>query len=212
MILKKNILTFFTFFCVLPVLAQQNNSARKGMSLSINLPGIIDIFDANLTAGAEFPIGKRLSVGVDAGYIYSSVYFSWSAYTSGYIIRPFIRYYTDKKEEVFVQAQLHYKYVNYQKEGWVDRDLVNGVPSYSEFSVADNIKKAMGLHLLVGGRQKLYSKTSGLFIEETIGFGVRYKTQDFPLRNTSSIRLFNDNKTSYFSPVLLMNVKLGYKF
>lgn len=207
--IKKIVLLAFVVF-LSKVLFAQNRDSTKATTLSVNLPGIIDLFDANITFGADFKIGRLISAGIDAGYIFASIYTSNVQSTSGILLRPYIRFYFDKKEELFFQAQLHYKSVTYIKERWVNRDFVNGVPSFSQLGTVGNYKKAYGLHCLIGIRKQLLSSNEHLLLESTFGLGYRYKKQDSDdgSFSTTGFVFGSSNKTS--TPVLLMNLKLCY--
>lgn len=204
----------FLFACIVFIsteLFAQNRDSTKATTLSLNLPGIIDVFDANITFGIDFKIAKLISAGIDAGYIYASIYTSDAQSTSGILLRPYIRFYFDKKEELFFQAQLHYKSVTYTKESWVNRDFVNGVPSFSQLGTISNYKKAYGIHCLIGIRKQLSGSNDHLLLESTFGLGYRYKKQysDNGLFSTTGFVFGSRNNNS--TPVLLMNLKLCYK-
>lgn len=210
MMLKKATLILLWLAISNFIVAQSKDSIRA-TTLSINLPGIIDIFDANITLGADFKCTKTISAGLDAGYIYASIYTSNVVSTSGIILRPYVRFYIGNKEQFFFQTQLHYKSVNYIKEEWVGSDPVNGVPSFSQLRKTDNFKKAFGIHLLLGVRGQLSKSNEHFLAESTIGLGIRTKKQESENGsfNTSGFVFGGQNKA--ISPVLLFNVKLCYR-
>lgn len=141
-----------------------------------NFFGITDIFDENISIGGEYRYNDHWSAGTDVAYIYNSIYLSQSKKIRGYIIRPFLRYYPDEKRNSFFEAQLHYKSVAYYLTDWIDKDVVNGVPGYQEYTSFHYNKKVYGINIIAGKKANL-SRNKKLKLELYIGVGYRYKTQ-----------------------------------
>jgi hypothetical protein len=148
----------------------------KQMTARFNFTGLADPYDANASLGAEYKFAAQWSAGSDVGYIFSSEYVADNKRTTGFIVRPFLRFYPNAERKIFLEMQLHYKYASYQLKDWLGKDVVDGVPSYEEYTTFHFIKKAMGIHFNVGTSANL-SRNKKLRLEFYIGLGVRHKKQ-----------------------------------
>ena len=173
--------------------------------------GLTDVFDENISVGGECRYNNHWSAGTDVAYIYNSIYLSQSKKIRGYIVRPFIRYYPDEKRNSFFEAQLHYKSVAYHLTDWIDRDVVNGVPGYQEYTSFNYNKKVYGINIIAGTKENL-SRNKKLNIELYLGVGYRYKNQGADIG--SYLRQRGNNisiyKPEYSTLVLPMGASLVY--
>lgn len=176
-----------------------------------NFFGLVDVFDENISVGGEYRFNDHWSAGTDVAYIYSSIYLSQSKKTRGYTIRPFLRYYPDEKRTGFFEAQLHYKSVAYHLTDWIDRDVVNGVPGYQEYTSFHYNKKVYGINIIAGTKENL-SRNKKLKIVLYLGVGYRYKTQGSDIgsylrQRGNNISIYNPE---YSTLVLPMGASLVY--
>ena len=109
----------------------QEADTIKKVTVRFNFLGIADPYDENASFGGEFKFASQWSAGTDLGYIFSSKYISDAQKSSGYILRPFIRFYPDKRRG-FLEVQLHYKCASYQITDWLGKDVNNGQAAYEE--------------------------------------------------------------------------------
>lgn len=151
------------------------NSAEK-ITARFNFTGLVDPYDENASLGAEYKFDPQWSAGSDLAYIFSSEYLSDSKRTTGFIVRPFVRFYPNNERRWFLELQLHYKYASYQLKDWLGKDIVDGNPSYEELTNFHFIKKAMGLHFNFGTSANL-SRDKKLWAEFYVGLGIRHKKQ-----------------------------------
>lgn len=213
--MKRKILTAVAFLLLLNVVAAQRYKKfipAPTHTIRLSLPGFLDLLDANFTPGIEFWLKSQWTAGIDLGYIYASIYRGDVYSTSGVLARPFVRYYFSESQGGFLQAQLHFKYVKYQKEEWVNQQSVNGIPSFSRVDMVSYNKRAAGIHFLYGYKGRLSRQQDHINIEISCGLGYRYKWQDVPENNRGqfTITTFN-NKEKLSTPVVLANFMICYK-
>ncbi|MGN6530814.1 MAG: hypothetical protein ACTHK0_03555 [Ginsengibacter sp.] len=103
---------------------------QSGITARLNFTGLLDGYDQNISVGAENRFSEHWSTGSDVAYIFNSGYLSESHSSSGFILRPFVRYYPENGRYGFFEAGFHYKHVAYKITDWVGKDDVNGQPSY----------------------------------------------------------------------------------
>jgi hypothetical protein len=169
--------TFLWCFCLLTGLSmhgQQKAIKPKieyKQSLIISPFVLLDV-DQTILIGSEYRFKEQWAVVTDAGYTFSSYYISNTKHTSGFTIRPAIRKYYGKRNELYWQAQLLYKYVTYTQNDWLGKDCVQEVPTYEQYQEFKFRKKVYGLNIMTGEIMPLSQK---LFFEIYAGFGVRFK-------------------------------------
>ncbi len=188
--------------CIPTGFAQKKQPVAGGkVFIRMYLPGLIDPMDNNITAGFEYKLSPRWSVMMDAGLVFTSLYYNeYKSYrTSGYILRPGIRRYFSEQNKWFLEAQFHYKQVIYKVEDWVDRGMVNGVSAYEEFTTFHYRKNAAGINI-IGGIKKSVGKRKKAFFEFYAGAGIRYKEEgayhapeDMRIRDSGIKRTFGGN-------------------
>lgn len=147
-----------------------------------NPSGLINIFDANISLGADYRFKRKWSAALDASWIFYSINFSDAKHTSGIILRPAVRYYVGAKLRRFIEGELHYKNVAYRFEDWLGRDCVNNIPAYEEFTNFRYLKQEYGFHIKTGILYAL-GNASRFFIEIYAGVGLHhriYKIKDKP--------------------------------
>jgi hypothetical protein len=146
------------------------------INLRINALGLLDLIDGNVSVGGEYRFNKTWAVIMDAGYIPYSIYSSRTGKTSGVLLRPGIRLYGGKLRSVTLDLQLHYKGVRYHIDDWLDKGVVNNVPTYQERKIFQVQKRVYGAQFMVGGKEFL-SDDYRWFLEFYIGFGLHYKEE-----------------------------------
>jgi hypothetical protein len=138
--------------------------------------GLIDFLDHNITIGAEYRMNPDWSGTMDAGYIFFSQYPGRVKSASGILLRPGIRKYTGRRKDFFLELQLHYKFVNYRMNDWIDKYVVNDVASYEEHKTFRYRKRVIGWNFMIGGREFL-SRNRRWFFEVYGGIGLHYKRE-----------------------------------
>ena len=156
--------------------------------IRFNALGLADISEPNISFGVEKRIGKRISLAFDAAYIVYSERFHSSGRSSGFILRPAMRYYPDNSR-IFLEAELHYKQHTHHIRDWIGHDIVEGVPSYEVFEAFRLRKKVVGPHLKMG---RLIPVTQRLWLEAYIGLGVHFRKYTV-VGNPDLIYRFNQN-------------------
>ena len=183
----------------------------KKIAARFNFLGLLDPYDENASAGAEYKFAQQWSFGMDAAYIFYSAYLRDSKHCRGYILRPFIRFYPNNGRRGYFEAELHYKHVSYQFNDWLGRDIVDGVPSYEEKTIFHYIKNAFGL-TIKGGTWSYLTSDKRLRLEYYAGLGIRFKKQHAKGGSYSPdtgffTELYNPD---YATPVLQMGIRLVY--
>ena len=182
------------------------------IGIRFNVTGLADFFDQNISFGGEYKFAPLWSAGTDVGYVFHSNYLSESKFTSGIILRPFIRYYLDKDGRGFLEGQIHYKKVSYEITDWIGRDVSNGVPAYEEYTSFKYRKRVFDLRINIGDNVSL-SRDEKLMLEPYIGIGVRFKKQGVDgsvyQRGNRWLGKLYDEK--YSSVVLPLGLRLVYQ-
>ncbi|OQP55912.1 hypothetical protein A4H97_20190 [Niastella yeongjuensis] len=143
--------------------------------LRLNAMGLIDLLGGNISIGGEARLNKRLSITMDAGYIFYSTLYRGNRAT-GVILRPGARLYSGKNKNIFFDLQLHYKGVTHKVYDSLQKDLVNNVGTYEEYKKFQVRRRIYGGQILIGG--KLFpSGNTRLFLEIYWGLGLRYKEE-----------------------------------
>lgn len=171
----------FPLIVVLPlaIFCQQKVEEIKPLPVSIRvgLLGPFEFFDGNVTGGVEYPLGPKASLTADIGAIFYSLYFSNNNRALGYIFRPGLRYYFTENRRGYMEGDLFYKRVGYQKTDWLERGVVNGISAYEEYRRFVFRKRVAGAQFLAGYKGKL-NKQGTFWIEVNGGVSVRIKWQD----------------------------------
>ncbi|MFT3826505.1 MAG: DUF3575 domain-containing protein [Chitinophagaceae bacterium] len=176
------------------------------------LPGLIDPMDANITAGLEYKLTPQWSATMDAGYVYLSTYYNvYNIHrTSGYILRPGIRWYFSSDNKWFLEAQLPYKQVTYKLQDWVNRGGINGSSAYEQFTTFRVRKYTAGVNLM-GGIKRSIGRQKKVFFEFYAGFGLRYK-EEGPYRTPDDMQIEESDIRSSFPSNILPSMPMGIRF
>ena len=142
-------------------------------TLSIAPLALLD-FDNTLLLSAEHRFNRRWAINTDFGYTFATYYLTNVDHTTGFTVRPAARMYFGKRSELFWQAQVLYKQVNYTITDWLGKECVNNVPAYEQFQQFKFRKRVAGLNVMTGEVMPLSSR---LFFEISAGLGVRQKIQ-----------------------------------
>lgn len=179
-------------------------------SVNVSPFALVDI-DHGVMVGGEYRFRRNLSVSLDLDYIFYSNYYQEAKESKGFNVRPAFRYYFGKRLHEFVQLQAFYKRVNYSMHGWLDKDCVNNVSSYSQLQDFTFKKNVTGVNLMVGDILPLSNK---LYFDIGVGLGVRFKTHKitepnacFPPQSNNFMNRFSEEATSFSLP---FSVKLAY--
>ncbi|MBO9200979.1 MULTISPECIES: DUF3575 domain-containing protein [Niastella] len=176
------------FLCLLLLLVTVIGNAQKYKSktyfgdtgkvkLRMNFLGLADLYDGNVSIGGEIALNKRLSVIMDAGYICYSAYLPRIQKTSGIIFRPGIRLTLGQYRNTFIDLQFHYKGVRYTVNGWLDKDVVNNVPTFQEYKKFQIQKRVSGGQITFGGKESI-TQNGRWYLEFYIGVGLHYREEN----------------------------------
>lgn len=193
------------------IIIENETDTTKKIVARFNFTGLADPYDENASFGIEYKFDPHLSAGSDLAYIFNSEYMSGTKHTDGFIVCPFIRFYPNIERRGFFEIQLHYKYVSYQLTDWLGKDVVNGIPSYEEYTTFHFIKKAWDIHVNTGSSANL-SKNKKLRLEFYVGLGIRFKKQyvnsgTYNREKGAFLELYNPD---YSTVVLPMGMRLVY--
>jgi hypothetical protein len=181
--------------------------------LRFNPFGVVDLFDGNVTLGAEFRFNDTWSATLDAGAILYSAYMPHSKRSTGILLRPGIRLYPTTWKDFTVDLQLHYKNVTYNIRDWVEKDVVASVASYEEYKVFRYKKEVIGGNIMVGFRD-YFSRNRRFYIEWYMGLGIHFKKEavrDEPnSRYERGFRMFNDEDGKYVLPAVPVGMRIVY--
>jgi hypothetical protein len=147
----------------------------NGLYIRFNPSGLINIFEENLSFGAEYKFKKKWFATLDVAWIFHSYSFEDPKHVSGIILRPAVRYYLGTKLRRYVEGEIHYKSVTHRREDWLGHDCINDVPAYEEFTQYRYRKINYGFHIKTGMRYPL-DKDSRFFIDVYLGLGVHHRT------------------------------------
>lgn len=147
------------------------------LSIRVSPLGLIDVFDGNLTAGIIYSLNNRWSLSTDLSCIFYSAYLNDNMGSSGYIVKPSVRYYVSDTRKFFFESSVWYKRSTYKLTDWLDMDCVNGVPAFRELKDFRFRKRVLGWNVQ-GGFQKGLMKNNKLRMEIYAGLGIRFKWQD----------------------------------
>jgi hypothetical protein len=139
--------------------------------LRCNLLNVADLSEPNISFGIERRIFNNISAALDASYIVYSQRFHSKGRSSGFILRPAIRFFPDNSK-IFFEAELHYKQTTHRLHDWVGHDQVNGVAAYEEYQQFRLRKRVYGTHIKMGG---LIPVAKRLWFEIYIGLGMRIR-------------------------------------
>ena len=156
--------------------ALEQEKQKRPLDLRLNILGLIDVFDTNLSLAVESRRTDKIALIFEAGWIFYSQYLSMSKKTNGVILRPAFRYYANPEKNRFVEVELHYKSVIYNIEDWIGRECSGNVPSYDQFTTFKFRKQAYGFHLR-GGMKGALDREKSFWVEFSPGIGLRWKTQ-----------------------------------
>jgi hypothetical protein len=164
---------------LLLIMVYQNVKAQKlsdtlttgSTLLRFNIINLVDVSEPNISFGAERRISGRLSLALDAGYIVHSQRFHDIGRSSGFIIRPAVRYFPEKSR-IFLEAEVHYKQHTHHIHDWIGRDVVAGVPAYQEYKEFRLRKQVIGPHFKFG---TLIPVNNRFWFEFYVGVGIHFR-------------------------------------
>lgn len=132
--------------------------------------------DYTLMAGAEKWISRRFDGTLESGWIFASDFLGREGRQgeSGFNIRPGIKYFITPTRRGYLQGQVFYKQVTHRLYDWLQKDVVNGVPSYEQLQDFKYRRKVHGYNLMLGVMVPL-NRERKLFLDMYFGLGVRYK-------------------------------------
>ena len=103
--------------------SQKTSLQAKDKLIRINVSGLLDPIETNFSGGLEYRLKDNLAVSLDVGYIfYSNYYQSRNGNSSGFSLRPALRYYTDNYKRFYIKAELHFKTVTTKLTDWLVKD------------------------------------------------------------------------------------------
>lgn len=131
----------------------------------------------NISFGGEIFLHPNWSLTTDLAYIEYSSYFSQTKHTSGYIIKPVVRYYPSSlRHTAFLEAVFFCKKAGYRLRDWLGKDCVNGTASYLQYKDFSYNKRVAGFNMQCGVQTGL-SRNKLLRFEAYMGLGIRTRQQ-----------------------------------
>jgi hypothetical protein len=171
---------------------EKTNQFVYRYAIRFNPLALLDVVDHNFSVGGEYCFRPQWSVTADLSYIFASAIYVNSK-TSGFIIKPAIRYYVTVEKRFYIEMDVFYKQVGYSITDWVGKDCVNGVPAFEEYKQFIYRKQVGGIDVK-GGITTNLSRDQKLRLEGYFGFGIRKRSfgvKDDPRACYSSNRLFD---------------------
>ncbi len=181
-------------------------------TLRWNTINILDPLEPNINFGVEYRIKERFSVATDVGYVFFNSALE-NAKTSGIILRPAARYYTEDNKRFFVEGEFLIKLVNNKVTDWLGQNCVNNVPTYEEYKSFIVRKNVYGFQAKIGRVGKL-SKDNKFSMEWYLGLGLRYKSFKVIKEPNSCYNLRDFDILGAFSgesKMLLPSMPLGFR-
>jgi hypothetical protein len=175
-----------------PVTTKPSNAAGE-FSVKFSPLAVADIFDGNLSAGAEYRLSNKWSVNMEAGWIFYSLYAQRTRRTNGIILRPSIRLYLGQSELFFLELQGHYKYVSYDIKDTLFYDASGSTPAYGLDTTFKFNRKVLGFHF-TGGIKVPLTNDRRLSMEFYLGLGMHYKWQTYFRHPKSVYRAEDKNR------------------
>jgi len=170
--MKASVLIILLVICEITVAQKLSDTLTEGNTfLRFNIANIVDVSEPNISFGAERRISDHFSLALDAGYILMSQQFRDNGNSSGFIIRPAVRYFPEKSK-IFFEAELHYKQHTHHLADWIGRDVVAGVPAYEEYRDFRLRKQVIGPHLKFGAVMPVKKR---LWFEFYVGIGIHWR-------------------------------------
>lgn len=176
----------------------------------------ISLADMDNTAmvGGEYRFKNHLSVLADVGYVFYTSYIEEAKKTRGFNIRPAIRIYYGRSMARYFQVQAGYKHVNYSVHDWVNKEVVNGVPSYQQQQDFTYRKQVAALSFMIG--RMILLGSDDWFADVYMGLGLRYRKlgvageEDFSY--TLDRGLFGPPQERLISLHLPFNIRIAHTF
>jgi hypothetical protein len=209
--MKYFLLLFFAGCSLCP--AAQNRSRNFGFNTAVSVnPFMLIGEDITFMVGAEHQLKDKLSVVMDAGYIFYSDYFNGSDVlksVSGFNLRPGIKFYVHERKRSYLMAQLFYKQVGYKVYDFLGKDCVNDVPTYEQLQDFTYRKRTISMNFIAG---KYYHLSDKLLFEFYGGIGVKSKTQ----RPTEDNSCYRENQrgiifSKFQEQMTAPNFPVGFK-
>lgn len=172
--------------------------------------GLADAYDMNISFGTERRMGMQWSAALDAAYIFHTERYKKAKGTSGFILRPALRYYPGARR-FYLEAEFHYKNVTYKFEDWLGREVVNDVPSYEEYTRFRERKIVMGPQLKLG-RIMTISRNRKFWMDAYLGVGLRFKKFKVVGRPASTYEYRNDTNELPIDEERYLALPLGVRF
>ena len=162
----------FLMLCLYAAAQQLPDTLARGNSfLRFNIINLLDVSEPTLSFGAEKRISSHVSFAVDAGYILMSQRFREHGHSSGFVIRPAVKYFPENTK-IFFEAELHYKQHTHHISDWLGRDIAGGVTPFEDYREFRLRKQVAGLHLKFG---TLIPVTNRFWVELYIGVGPHFR-------------------------------------
>lgn len=218
---------FFLPFLFLPLFLQAqlddsfpNQTAKRKNRWALTFsPLALAQIDYTLLAGAEYRLKPRLHVATDVGYIFSSSYLERDGnkmrQATGFLFRPGLKYFPSAKGNYYLHPQIFYKQVTHAIYDWLDKAVVNGVPTYQQLQDFRYRRKVIGFNAIFGVMLSL-GRSDRLYADVYLGAGVRQKTFEVVGEKTSrynntGMGLWREGQDGSVLPSLPMGVRFYLK-
>jgi hypothetical protein len=163
--------------------------------------------DNTFLVGMEYRITEKVAVVGEAGYIFSSNYTMNDKRASGFIVRPALRMYLNRRNNFYFQTQFFYKSVDYTYHDSLPRNI-NG--NIFKAPLDDYIfrKGVWGMNFMIG---TVLPVGDNIFLDPYIGFGPRAKYQRWINLENSDYNPINEAWISHAERVSTISIPFGVK-
>lgn len=145
--------------------AQRPDSINfKNKFIRFNFSNLLNPIETNFSAGMEYAIKNRISLGVDLGYIFvNKAYREKAISTNGIMLRPSIRFYKDRKRKLFTEFEVFFKSTTSLYKGNIGRTSNPPIIDYVEFDEFKIRKNVYAVNFKWGSIVKLSRDNKFLF-------------------------------------------------
>jgi len=159
------------------VLCQGQKISEPAKKVRIGIsPLALAQIDFTLLPAVDIQLSDRLILTGEAGYIFSSLYMNEKSYNAaqGFIVRVSPKILIGQTRRFYMAPQFFYKKVSHRIEDWLGKDVVGGVPSYSQYQRFRYQRRIYGTNLTCGVYLPLDRKGRNS-LDLYAGLGVRWK-------------------------------------
>lgn len=153
----------------------QSASNNAKFSLRISPTSLMDIVQPSFTFGCEYFLKNNQAVGIDYSILidYQTTNNNNDVIEPhyGFILKPTYKFFFNNSQNGFIEFDCFWKKLHTPQTRWLERDVVNGVPTYYELENYTLEKDVLGLNFKVGAKNSFFNNL--FFVETYIGVGFR---------------------------------------